>query len=291
MFEGLVHELDEQTVAKLREMWALDSWGAWHISDLEAFCSYANTLGKSMGEASSGEVNIFLAPLEGAKHDHARRTLQLFFEEARSEGRIARNPIDQVGRKLRPRKVPLMLSREDVASWLEYLRKCSYDENRSAWSLIEHARILMVHEIIYATGITIAQIIQLRRSDLCKSPPSIVIAAAEGDRRIPITRAAYRAIHHFEFLYIGYVGTVGKWLVPAPRTPSKPCRWEVIGKGVESVIAHAPPYLRARISTDGIRFAFAAHLKESGISTTDLAFISGLTYPANFEKKYPTLFA
>ena len=160
--------------------------------------------------------------------------------------------IDEVPRPGKERKLPPVLSQEEV------LKTFSYVEN------LKHKTLLM---LIYSAGLRVGESVRLKVADIDGDRRMIHLRGAKGkkDRYTLLLDAALQALREYykkykpkEFLFEG----MGE-------------RTHLSERSIQNVIQHAVKRagIKKQISIHGLRHSFATHLLESGV---DLRYIQEL---------------
>lgn len=216
--------------------------------------------GKGIGEAgkvTKTSINSYILYLEKAGKaattiSRMLASMKAFFHYEFSEGRIKRNPVELMRAPKIEKKTPGILSVEQVAMLLKQPSGSSPKEVRDKAML----------ELMYATGIRVSELMNLRLTDINQNIGFITCHDASKDRTIPFGRVAKASITDYmenarpvltrkkasEWLFVNFSG----------GQMSRQGFWKIIKFYGE----------KAGITTDitphTLRHSFAAHLIGSG---------------------------
>ena len=164
----------------------------------------------------------------------------------------AEAPTLRIPRPKVERKLPVVLSADDVARLLGALR------NR------KHRAILM---LVYAAGLRVGEVVRLRPEDMDRDRMLIHVRQGKGrkDRVVMLSALALEAVKDYRRRERGR-----NWLFPGGRAGR-----HLTERSVQKVFkrAAAKAGIRKNVSVHSLRHAFATHLLEAG---TDIRFIQKL---------------
>jgi len=226
--------------------------------DFKRFLSYFPEK-KGTEDLLSTDIYDFAQKEAEANHSPAtiaRRisTLYNFYAFLAREGYIA-SPGDKVGRPKQPKRLPTVLSREDVEALLD-----QPDPNNESG-----ARDKAMLELMYASGLRVSELCALKGKEVHATSGSIVIARGKGakSRVVPVSPFALEWLSHYVDNY-------------RCKNPGRKSPYLFLNKegGVISrqyffmavkKYAHEAGILNAeQISPHTLRHCFATHLLESG---------------------------
>jgi len=162
---------------------------------------------------------------------------------------LKRKFIYEVKRPKKDKKLPVVLSKEEVAKILD-----SVDN-------IKHKAILM---LVYSAGLRVGEVVKLRPEDIDSKRMLIHIKKAKGrkDRYTLLSETALEILREYWRKY-----KPNKWLFEGVREG-----WHLSIRTVQSIFEQAREKagIKKEISVHGLRHSFATHLLEGG---TDLRYI------------------
>lgn len=198
-----------------------------------------------------------------ARQLSALRTLYRFLYR---EGRVARNPFTLTAAPKQPRRLPKVLSREEVAAVL------GAPDTATPLGLRDRALL----EVLYATGLRVGELVSLQRRDIAESDELRVLGKGRRERVVLMGPPAQEAL--------GQYLRVGRPKLVRGRDPGflflNARGGRLTDRGVRVVVDR---HIRAaaagrRISPHVLRHTFATHLLDGG---ADLRTIQELLGHAN----------
>ncbi len=230
---------------------------ASYTRDVNRYLEYMADKRYSILNADNKTIQKYLDMLRGegkspATVSRAIASLRGFYNYLIAEGKIEKNPVDGISSEKSLKKLPCILTGEEVELLLEQ------PETTDAKGIRDKAML----EVLYATGIRVSELISLNISDINLSA-SVVHCASKGkDRLIPIYPAAVKTLSL-------YINIVRAQLIADPEEKalfvnmngermSRQGFWKLI------------KYYQKKASIDKditphtLRHSFAAHLLENG---------------------------
>jgi len=165
------------------------------------------------------------------------------------------NAIDfEVPRPRQPQRLPEILSHEEVSR---------------LFSAVKHAKHRLIFETIYASGLRVSEVTQLKVRDIDRDRMTVRIEQGKGskDRYVPLSKRLLQRLEHY-------------WATDRPR------HWVFEGSTPERCVhisavqkAYTLAKLRAGIQKHGgvhaLRHAYATHLIESGVDVLTVQRLLG----------------
>lgn len=202
--------------------------------DLEAYLAYMQEQGKRPSTLSRSIASI-----------------KAFFQFLVEEGTIPENPASSLKAPKVEKRLPAVLSLEDVDALLAQPSGVSDKEIRDKAML----------ELLYATGIRVSELLALKVSDLNLKKGYVLVSASGRDRVIPITKAAKKSLDVYlknvrgrmvsEDTQLLFVNCSGKAM-------SRQGFWKIIKYYAKRA------GIEADITPNTLRHTFAAHLVNNG---------------------------
>jgi integrase/recombinase XerD len=233
--------------------------------DLKRLVDYATSIGiTDAGQLTAGQLREFVYDLkdQGLQATSIRRTLsgvRTYFGFLIAEGHAAADPTEQVEMPRTWRKLPGVLSRDDVDKILE----APEIGDRLYW------RDKALLEFAYASGVRVSELagLKVRDVDLAEGMATVFGKGAK-ERIVPIGRSAQRALD----IYLRETrpslakregqGTV--FLNAQGRPLTRMGIWKILRKHVKRA------GVKKRVTPHTLRHCFATHLLEGG---ADLAAV------------------
>jgi integrase/recombinase XerD len=186
--------------------------------------------------------------------------LRQFYKFLMSEGDVTENPTTLIDAPRYRRKLPSILSEEDVERLLE---------GTKVWGGTEGIRLSALLEILYATGFRVSELVSLTHAtaiEVLKSDKPFLITRGKGnkDRIVPLTPAALNALTEYLKVRAKFL-TKGKdsdWLFPSSGRQGHLTRQRFgqLLKELSLKVGLNPVHL----SPHTVRHAFATHLLRHG---------------------------
>ncbi|MDQ7820145.1 MAG: tyrosine recombinase XerC [Armatimonadota bacterium] len=230
---------------------------AAYARDLRAFAAFLRRQGLVRWDQVTPEVaRRYVVELDRryARSSIARRlsALRGFFRFLYREGIVTRNPMSLVGPPRRPRRLPQFLTPEEVRAVL------AAPDVTTPRGLRDRALL----EVLYATGMRVAELVGLRLADLQWEGEIRVLGKGRRERIVLLTAAAREALDH-------YLTRARPQLVGARRTDAvfvNARGGPLTDRGVRVIVLRAirQAALARRVSPHVLRHTFATHLLDGG---------------------------
>ena len=238
--------------------------------DLEKLSRYLNDVAgiTSWRDVTVTDLNAYVLSME--KEQYAPTTIsrtiastRTFFYYLLKQGLIAGNPADEVKAPKIEKKLPDILSVEEVASLL------SMPDGKSPKGLRDRAML----ELLYATGIRVSELIGLSLSDVNMTVGYITCRDRMRERAIPFGNAARTAL--LDYLNEGRSAFPGAdecrflFMNISGKPMSRQGFWKILkGYAAEAGIEH-------EITPHMLRHSFAAHMIENGADLRSVSEMLG----------------
>lgn len=186
--------------------------------------------------------------------------LRQFYKFLMSEGYITENPTSLLEAPRHQRKLPIVLSEEDVNRLLD---------GAKAWGGAEGQRLSALLEILYATGFRVSELVSLPLTTaigVLKSEKPLLIVRGKGnkDRVVPLTPAALEKLKNYLGSRKSFLpkGKESPWLFPSSSRIGHLTR-QRFGQLLKE-LALKVDLNPALLSPHTVRHAFATHLLRHG---------------------------
>lgn len=192
----------------------------------------------------------------------ARRlsSLRQFYRFLMSEGEITENPTSFVESPRYRRKLPVVLTEEDVGRLLE---------GAKAWEGAEGKRLYALLEILYASGFRVSELVSLSlasATEVLRSDKPFLLVRGKGnkDRIVPLTAAALEALRGYLEVRPAFLLNAREslWLFPSSSQGGYLTR-QRFGQLLKE-LALRVGLNPALLSPHTVRHAFATHLLRHG---------------------------
>lgn len=244
---------------------------AAYAADLADAAAFLGARGVALSGADAASLSAYLESLaaSGLSARTAARRLSalrqfhrfLYRERIRDD-----DPTDQLARPRLARRLPRVLSAEEVARLIEAARAAPPPEGLRDAALLE---------LLYGSGLRASEVITLPRAAFNAATEALLVRGKGGKERLvplgPRARAAVAAMLAAEGQ--GQKKSPSRWLVPA-RSASGHLTRQTLGHIVKRA-ASAAGIDPARVSPHVLRHAFATHLLEGGADLRSLQAMLG----------------
>jgi integrase/recombinase XerD len=222
-------------------------------------------LKKTPSEVTKEDIRTYLAYLNstGLKPRSTARhlsTLRQYYHFLKREGLITHNPAHLIETPKLEKRLPRVLTYEDVAKLLKGAAAQS--------ATFEGARLLLCLEFLYATGMRISELLSLRQAQLWDrndTPYPKIFIRGKGDRErlVFITKRAEQALRKYiSFLKERTRPSPDAYVFFSPRRKGHLTRQRLFQLLKELAVQNGIP--ADTISPHTIRHAFATHLLKGG---------------------------
>ncbi len=236
--------------------------------DLLRFLTFLETLDRAPEEATREDVSAFVGSLRGglSARSAARNlsAVRMFFRFLVAEGKIRTSPARLVEAPKLPRRLPEILSPEDVDRLL-----VQPDSSRPAGS-----RDRAMLELLYATGLRVSELTGLKLQNVNLEAGFVrMMGKGSKERVVPMGDKARGALQ--AFLAEGRPALLGNrtssylFVNARGRPLTRQGFWKIIKRYGRSA------GIRGSITPHGLRHAFASHLLEGGADLRSVQIMLG----------------
>jgi integrase/recombinase XerD len=227
--------------------------------DIMQFIEFLEGHSCNTPERKDIESYMYLLKEKGRNPRSIVRTLSAlrsFFNFLVLDGIVQSNPLEDVDAPKYTRPVPEVLSEEEVVKLLDIP-----DDKRQS------LRDKTIIELLYATGLRVSELIQLKRADINLEGGFIIASGKRSKERIvPIGEHSKKALIE----YLEKVRPKGPFLFPNRRGKglTRQAIWKIIRK-------YAKRIERGHISPHTLRHTFATHLLQGGADLRSVQMLLG----------------
>jgi len=221
---------------------------------------------KSLEAATSDDLRrylVFLHGMEKVSSKTASRRLSAMRQYYRfllSEGKRADDPTATLDSPKQGRSLPKILSEEEVLALIAAI---------ADWPEGERQRLLVMVEILYASGLRVSELVALPVSAFARDGRYLIVRGKGGKERIaPLSDAARAAMAEYlplrrKLLEGKKASDLGAWLFPSPDSDDGHISRQRFGQMLKN-LAMTAGVDPARVSPHVLRHAFATHLLDHG---------------------------
>ncbi len=237
-----------------------------YIHDATAFCAYcADKKITDLNKVSSKTLNDYLQALNKSPSTTTRVTASLknYFKFLFAQGFLKENPAVALKTKKAVQKLPDILETDEILKLLKQPDGNDYKSVRDRAML----------QLLYATGIKVTELIELRISDLNLQVGILNMHSTKKERIVPIYPEAARQLGF-------YLDEVRPAIVQNPaedRLFTNMSGVPMSRQGIWKIIKYYAEKagIKKDITPHTLRHSFATHLLENGASLTDIKEMLG----------------
>ena len=190
--------------------------------------------------------------------DRSPSTVNIVYSAVKSyftEGEVADWDLEALPRQRRPRRLPVVLSREEIVALFQVTRRFKY---RAAFM------------VAYAGGLRRLEVRHLRVEDIDSKSMGIMVRKAKGSKQryVMLSQRLLEVLRQY-----WRVERPQTWLFPADVRPSEPVSGDVLSRAFR--LARDAAGLKRRASFHSLRHSFATHLLESRVPLPQIQVLLG----------------
>jgi integrase/recombinase XerD len=233
--------------------------------DLDEYLSFLSRTGASARTANTETVRAFLGALSSrrlAKTSAARKlsAVKQFHRFLLAEGLAKDNPTSIIEGPKLGRPLPKIMSVEEVDRLIATAREAA--AKASGNKKVRAARLYCLIEVLYATGMRVSEILNLRTEAAVSKEQFLLIKGKGGrERLVPLNEAARDALK--EFLSLCENGGKHEGYLFSSHGGSGHLTRQRLGQELKELAA-AAGLSPAKVSPHVLRHAFASHLLAGG---------------------------
>ncbi len=240
-----------------------------YIRDLNQFVSYCASLNISdTARVTNDNIIHYLEYLTSIKKSESTKSritasLRCYFKFLKSKGVVADNPVDGIKLKKAERKLPGILDLDEI---LLLLSKPDITEFKGI-------RDKAMLELLYATGIKVSELIELKVSDLNLQIGIVKLQKGNRERVIPLFPVAVKSLSD----YLLNVRPIIVLDSNEDRLFTNMSGSKMSRQGFWKIIKHYADIagIKKDITPHTLRHSFAAHLLENGAKLSDIKEMLG----------------
>ena len=242
-------------------------------NDILQFLVFLEKNKKKINEITSIDIEKFISKfttqgLEKSTISRKMSALSHFFIFLLEENMIKRNPINELDLPKQIKKLPKILSVDQV----EKLIKSSREDQS-----INGIRLNTMIEILYATGIRVSELVEMKLS-ATYAEKNFLLVQGKGnkERLVPISENTEEKIKDYLKIRNEYINndTESKWLFPSKQSSKGHITRQRFNQLLQTLCERVN-LNNIRISPHKLRHAFATHLLANGVDLRSLQQMLG----------------
>jgi integrase/recombinase XerD len=247
-----------------------------YLSDIRHFVEFLNMHALNLLKSSKKDIEHYIVHLSErgmSGRTKARRlsTLRSLYSFLFREKKISSNPTKLIDSPKQSRSLPKLLSEAETESLIN-----------AAYNFLHphQARRIVFIELLYATGMRISELIQLKLSDIQWLDECILVTGKGNKQRIaPFNQSTKAAL--INYIHISQPSSKLGWLFPSSDKTSHLTRQRFFQ--IIKELAMDAGLDRLKVSPHVIRHAFATHLLNHGANLINVQKLLGHTDVATTE--------
>lgn len=240
-----------------------------YLRDISQFSAYCTTFSvNDLSMINQAFIQRYFDNLRSTGKSEATITrsvasLRCYYKFLERQGFCKENPITDLKQKTAPKKLPEILTNKEVLLLLE---QPSGNDHKSC-------RDKAMLELLYATGIKVSELIDLKVSDINLQIGILHMHNSKGERIIPIYPEAVKVITK----YLNEVRPIIAINVKEDRLFTNMSGGSLSRQGFWKIIKHYADLAKIEkdITPHTLRHSFAAHLLENGAQLKDIKEMLG----------------
>ena len=242
-------------------------------NDILQFLVFLEKNKKKINEITSIDIEKFTSKfttqgLEKSTISRKMSALSHFFIFLLEENMIKRNPINELDLPKQIKKLPKILSVDQVEKLIKSSR-----EDKS----INGIRLNTMIEILYATGIRVSELVEMKLS-ATYAEKNFLLVQGKGnkERLVPISENTEEKIKDYLKIRNEYINndTESKWLFPSKQSSKGHITRQRFNQLLQ-ILCERVNLNNIRISPHKLRHAFATHLLANGVDLRSLQQMLG----------------
>lgn len=240
-----------------------------YLRDISQFSAYCITFSiNDLSSVNNAFIQRYFDYIKSTGKSEATITravasLRCYYKFLENQGFCKENPISNLKQKAAPKKLPEVLTNKEVLLLLE---QPSGNDHKSC-------RDKAMLELLYATGIKVSELIDLRISDINLQIGILHMHSPKGERIIPIYPEAVKVITK----YLNEIRPIIAVNLKEDRLFTNMTGGSLSRQGFWKIIKHYADLAKIEkdITPHTLRHSFAAHLLENGAQLKDIKEMLG----------------
>ncbi len=242
-------------------------------NDLDQFIDFIQKKNLESINFRDREIKEFISTFKNKGYERSTisrkiSSLTHFFNFLLEEKKIKVNPLSNFEIPKQKKKLPIILSNEHIDKILDFTKK-----NQSVAGI----RLYTMIEILYATGIRISELVEMKLSSIYEDKNFLLISGkGNKERLVPISKATRETIDKYLTIRDNFITNNNKsiWLFPSKQSSIGHITRQRFNQLLNQLTLNMNLGIK-RISPHKLRHAFATHLLENGMDLRSLQQILG----------------
>lgn len=242
-------------------------------SDLDQFINFIEKKECDIKRLSVDNINEFIYSFQNKGFERTTisrkiSSLSHFFNFLLEEKIIDLNPINHLEIPKQKKKLPIILSNKQVDKLLEFTKEDKTPKGIRLYTMIE---------ILYATGIRITELVEMKLSSLYEDKNFLlIIGKGQKERLVPVSSQTRDTINVYLKIRKKFISdnNESKWIFPSKQSSKGHITRQRFNQLLNKINEKGNLGIK-RISPHKLRHAFATHLLSNGIDLRSLQQMLG----------------
>jgi len=241
--------------------------------DLDQFINFIQKKNIKNREFKEKDIKEFIGTFKNKGYERSTvsrkiSSLTHFFNFLLDEREIEINPLTNFETPKQKKKLPIILSNQHIDKILEFTKQ---DQSEAG------IRLYTMIEILYATGIRISELVEMKLSSIYENKNFLLIAGkGNKERLVPISKKTRETLNRYLTIRDHFISDKNNsiWMFPSKQSSIGHITRQRFNQLLNQLNSQANLGIK-RISPHKLRHAFATHLLENGMDLRSLQQILG----------------
>ena len=241
--------------------------------DLDQFINFIQKQNIKNREFKEKDIKEFIGTFKNKGYEKSTvsrkiSSLTHFFNFLLDEREIEINPLTNFETPKQKKKLPIILSNQHIDKILEFTKQDQSEVGIRLYTMIE---------ILYATGIRISELVEMKLSSIYENKNFLLIAGkGNKERLVPISKKTRETLNKYLTIRDYFISDKNNsiWMFPSKQSSIGHITRQRFNQLLNQLNSQANLGIK-RISPHKLRHAFATHLLENGMDLRSLQQILG----------------
>ena len=241
--------------------------------DLDQFINFIQKQNIKNREFKEKDIKEFIGTFRNKGYEKSTvsrkiSSLTHFFNFLLDEREIEINPLSNFEAPKQKKKLPIILSNQHIDKILEFTKQ---DQSEAG------IRLYTMIEILYATGIRISELVEMKLSSIYENKNFLLITGkGNKERLVPISKKTRETLNKYLTIRDYFISDKNNsiWMFPSKQSSIGHITRQRFNQLLNQLNSQANLGIK-RISPHKLRHAFATHLLENGMDLRSLQQILG----------------